>query len=155
MKKTEPWDKEKFFQNLREDRAFFESFLPNNKPTVEATIGELLAAQAKIREAFPDYFPPDVQSKDCKAKINKKPIQQWSIERKQAVRLKKLISRIQAKYTIPVLYQEALQDTLVKTPWYYGVCQIDGDHCFCPDYGWILKQQKAIAWENECRANGE
>ena len=155
MEKTEIWDKEKFFENLRKDRAFFESFLPNNKPTFEASITELLEAQAKIREAFPGYFPSDVALPKNTVKPSKKPIQQWSIERKQSVRLKKLQIRLQKKYTIPVLYQEALQNALVQTPWYYGVSQIDGDRCSCPDYGWIIKQQKAIAWENECRANGE
>lgn len=82
-------------------------------------------------------------------------MRQWPLERKQANRLKKLEERLKRKFTIPLLYQEALQEELGRKPWYYGVCQITGTKCSCPDYGMLLRQKRAIEWENECRANGE
>lgn len=150
------FNKEAFFEKLKQDKIIFESFLPPGSSCKSATIAELREAQAKIRIQIPDFFP---QAEDYvqvfPAKKIKPPMRQWSLERKQANRLKKLEGRLKRKFTIPLLYQEALQEELGRKPWYYGVCQIAGTECSCPDYGMLLRQKRAIERENECRANGE
>ena len=53
----ELFNKEAFFERLKQDKIIFESFLPPGSSCKSATIAELREAQAKIRIQIPGFFP--------------------------------------------------------------------------------------------------
>lgn len=52
----ELFNKEAFFERLKQDKIIFESFLPPGSSCKSATIAELREAQAKIRIQIPGFF---------------------------------------------------------------------------------------------------
>ena len=84
-----------------------------------------------------------------------KPYRQRSLLTKQRTRLTRLRTRILSK--TPLFFFEQYQAKLVENPEYYGVCIVthEGACNINPGQrlGWIA-QEKAIARENELRAQG-
>ena len=84
-----------------------------------------------------------------------KPYRQRSLLTKQRTRLTRLRTRILSK--TPLFFFEQYQAKLVENPEYYGVCIVahEGTCHINPGQrlGWIA-QEKAIARENELRAQG-
>ena len=84
-----------------------------------------------------------------------KPYKQRSLLTKQRTRATRLKMRILRK--TPLFFFEQYQQAIVENPEYYGVCVLESEGVCCINpgqrLGW-LAQEKAIARENELRAQG-
>jgi len=57
----------------------------------------------------------------CHTYFDNKPRRRWSEEAKMRNRRKRLLKRLQKKYSIPGLLQSAYDNAIAKKPQYYGV----------------------------------
>lgn len=82
-----------------------------------------------------------------------KPYKAWSLRRKYGERCKRLITRVRKSSTF--WYAEELQDRVLESPEYYGVCPLPAEKaCTCKPEQRIswMRQAEAIARENSYRA---
>lgn len=50
----------------------------------------------------------------------------WSLERKQRERVRRLYTRLRKRYSFPDLLIPAIQEEVIKNPWYFGCCPLPG-----------------------------
>ena len=80
-----------------------------------------------------------------------KPYVPHSLERKQKTRCRTIVKRGQKLYSFADLWINWVQGEVAAKPWYFGVCQLDGDRCSTDNYAAQLKRQEAVAMENKLR----
>ena len=101
----------------------------------------------------PGFFDQPLAQTRSPASAPEPPYRQQPLLTKQRTRLTRLRTRILRK--TPLFFFEQIQAKLAENPEYYGVCIIDDICQINPGQrlGW-LAQEKAIARENELRAQG-
>lgn len=75
----------------------------------------------------------------------------WSMERKQRERVRRLWERLRKRYSIPDLLIPAIQEEVIKNPWYFGCCPLPGSgdafpaNVPSPEYLAAIAREKSLS----------